>query len=485
MSRRKIECVTMTKVWENLLVRHPEERSQSASRRTQLLAATFFLGAIAPLAAAAQTLAITNARIETAGAAGEIANGTVVIKGGKIAAVGAGLAVPVGATVIDARGQVVTPGLIAASTTLGVMEVEGVASTHDESAGTEIGAAFDIAYGVNPSSTLIPLAREAGITRAVITPVPGRGGGGDQDEGLSEEDIRAETAGGGDHKSTGASLFEGQAAMIQLDAGNPDPVFRAKAAMVVDFGETGARIAGSRGAEMALLQSAFEDVRRYQKNRAVFDRGADIPSHLTSEDLEALIPVAEGRTPMLVRVHRAADIRQVIRFAREAHLKLILEGCEEGWMVAPEIAAAGVPVLIDTEADLPESFETLGARLDNAARLQAAGVTMAIEGSRDFNNVRQARFNAGTAVANGLPYAAALAAVTINPARIWGFGDRAGSIEVGKDADLVVWSGDPFETSTYPVEVIIAGKPQPQDARGLKLRDRYAKPATGYPRQYN
>ncbi len=436
----------------------------------------------APLAAAAETVAIVNARIETAGPAGEIASGGVLIRDGKIVAVGPAVVPPSGARVIDAHGQVLSPGVIAASTSLGVEEVEGVSSTHDEAAGPEIGAAFDIAYGVNPASTLIPIAREAGITRAIVTPVAGRGGGGDRDE---EVDIAAQTAGGSEHKSPGASLFEGQAAAIRTASGDTDLVLKSRIGMVVDFGENGARIAGSRGAEVTLLKAAFDDARRFQKNRAVFDRGAEIPSHLTREDLEALIPVVEGRTPLLVRVHRAADIRLVLRLAREEKLKLILEGCEEGWMVGAELAAAGVPVLIDSEADLPESFETLGARLDNAARLQAAGVLMAIEGARDFNNVRQARFNAGTAVANGLSYPAALAAVTINPARIWGFADKAGSIEVGKDADLVLWSGDPFETSTYPVAVFVAGRQQPQDARILKLRDRYAKPADGYPPEYH
>ena len=437
----------------------------------------------APLAVSAETIAITNAKIETVSSAGEIANGTVVIKDGKIAAVGAGIVAPAGARVIDAKGQVVSPGLIAASTSLGVDEVNGVSSTRDESAGSEIGAAFDISYGINPASTVIPIAREHGITRAIVTPVGGRGFGGDQDE---DGDVDVSTLkAGGDTKSAGASLFEGQAAMIRLDSGDPDPVFKTRVAQVVDLGEASQRVAGSRGAAITLFKEALDDARRYQKNRAVFDRGADIPSKLTRADLEALIPVVEGKTPLLVRVHRAADIRLVLRLAREEHLKLILEGVEEGWMVAPELAAAGVPVMIDTEADLPESFETLGARLDNAARLQAAGVTIVIQGARSYNNVRQVRLNAGTAVGNGLSYQAALAAVTINPARVWGFADRAGSIEVGKDADLVLWSGDPLETSSWPVAVFIGGKQQPQDARILKLRDRYAKPSNGYPRQYN
>lgn len=443
---------------------------------------SLLLGA-APLAVSAETIAITNAKIETVGPAGEIASGTVVIKDGKIAAVGAGVSAPAGARVIDAGGKVVSPGLIAASTSLGVDEVNGVSSTRDESAGSEIGAAFDISYGVNPNSTLFPIAREHGLTRAIVTPVGGRGFGGDQDE---DGDVDVSTLkAGGEAKSAGASLFEGQAAMIRLAADDPDPVFKARAAQVVDLGEAAQRVAGSRGAAITLFKDALEDARRYQRNRAVFDKGADVPSRLHRADLEALIPVIEGKIPLLVRVHRASDIRNVLRLAREEHLKLILEGVEQGWMVAPEIAAAGVPVMLDTEADLPESFETLGARLDNAARLQAAGVTIVIQGARSYNNVRQVRLNAGTAVANGLPYQAALAAVTLNPAKVWGFADRAGSIEVGKDADVVIWSGDPLETTSWPVAVFIGGKQQPQDARILKLRDRYAKPSNGYPPQYN
>jgi len=141
-------------------------------------------------------------------------------------------------------------------------------------------------------------------------------------------------------------------------------------------------------------------------------------------------------------------------------------------------------VLIDPQADLPQSFETLGARLDNAARLRAAGVTVVVLGSRDYSNLRQARLNAGTAVAYGLPYADALAALTANPAKVWGISDRVGSIEVGKDADLVLWNGDPLETSSWPLAVFIGGVQQPEDNRAFQLRDRYATPPAAYPRAY-
>jgi imidazolonepropionase-like amidohydrolase len=444
--------------------------------RTLLFAAASLLLA-AP--AFAETVAITNAKIETVGAAGEIANGTIVIKDGKIAAVGSGVKAPAGARIIDAQGKVVTPGLFAASTNLTVAEVDGVRETRDDQSGGKLGAAFDVQYGVNPASTIIPLARQGGVTRAMVTPIAGRGYGGDEEDALVND-----TAGAGDSASLAEGLFAGQAAAVRVTS-EPDPVFKPKAAMVVDLGDAGARIAGSHAGAMVLLKSSLEDVRAYMAHKDAYERGQTRAYGLSREDLEALIPVVEGRTPLLVRVHRASDIRQVIKLAREEHLKLVIEGAEEGWLVAQDLASAGVPVLIDTEADLPEQFESLGSRLDNAARLEKAGVTVAIEGSRDFDNLRQARFNAGTAVANGLPYGAALAAVTINPAKIWGLSDRIGSIEPGKDADVVIWSGDPFETSTWPTAVFIAGVEQPTGTRGLELRDRYAKPADGMPSAYH
>ena len=189
--------------------------------------------------------------------------------------------------------------------------------------------------------------------------------------------------------------------------------------------------------------------------------------------------------PLLVRVHKASDILQVLKFAKEQKLKLILEGAEEGWRVADAIAEAGVPVLVDAQADLPGSFETLGSTLENVGRLNTAGVMVAILGSRDYNNLRQGRFNAGTAVSYGLPYSVALASVTINPAKIWGLADKIGSLEPGKDADLVIWSGDPLEVTSYATAVIIQGKAQPMTSRSLELAKRY-KPgaATDYPPAY-
>ena len=441
------------------------------------------LGALALFAAspaAAETVAIINARIETVAAAGAIASGVLVIRDGRIAAVGASVPVPAGARVIDAHGGVVTPGLIAPSTNLGAAEVQQVDSTRDDRAGQSVSAGFDVQYGINPASTLIPLARLGGITRAAVTPIHGGGGGTDEEEA----DGASLTSGGGESQDPG--LFDGQAALIRLGVQDAaTPVIRAKAAMALDFGEAAAAAAnGSRGSAMVLIRSALDDARDFARNRSGFDRGQARPYRLSRIDLEALVPVVEGRTPLLVRVHRASDIRQVLNLAAEMKLRLILEGAEEGWLVAPEIARSGTPVIVDPEAALPDQFETLGSRLDNAARLQAAGVLVAIEGSREFYNLRQQRFNAGTAVANGLPYAAALAAITLNPARIWGLADRVGTLEPGKEADLVIWNADPLETTSFATSVFIAGQAQPMASRETELRDRYLNPDRSYPPSY-
>jgi len=234
-----------------------------------------------------------------------------------------------------------------------------------------------------------------------------------------------------------------------------------------------------------LVKAAFEDARHFARNRAAYDRGESREHGLSRVDLEALVPVVEGRTPLLIRASRAADIRQALKMMREEKIKIILDDVEEGWMVADEIAKAGVPVIVNPLEALPSSFEALASRLDNAARLQAAGAMVAIKSIRDFNMLRPVRLNAGTAVANGLPYRAALESITINPARIWQVADRTGSLESGKDADVVLWSGDPLETTSYPTAMFIAGVEQPDTSRRLQLRDRYLKSGDGYPPAYH
>ncbi|WP_114954298.1 amidohydrolase family protein [Sphingosinicella terrae] len=403
-----------------------------------------------PGAAAAETVAIVGARILTGGPAGEISAGTVIVRDGRIAAVGAELAVPAGARIVDAAGGVVTPGFVVADSTLGAVEVSQVPASADRaSRSADISAAFDLSLGLNPDSILLPVARLAGITRAVVTP-------------------RYE--GGGDR----LRLFAGQAAVIDLGQ-RPDMVTRPRVAMVLQMGEGGAeRAGGARGAAFAALRTILEDVRHFARHRGDYDRGGGRPQTLSRADLEALVPVAEGRMPLIVQAERASDIVEILAFARDQGLRVILDGASEGWRVAPAIARAQVPVIVDPFANLPHGFAELGARLDNAARLHAAGVDIVLKaGSGAAHRARELRYGAGNAVAHGLPYAAALAAVTINPARAFGVADRIGSIEQGKEADLVLWSGDPFEPLSQPRAVFVRGVEQPLTARPLELRDRY------------
>ena len=416
--------------------------------------------------AMADTLAIVHVRIETVGPAGTINDGGVLIVDGRIAAVGPDIRVPANARVIDGAGSIVTPGFIAASSNLTIAEIDELRATHDDHAASLLGAANDLQFGVNPASTLIAEARHTGLTRVIATPQPASGSSDD-----SDEDSRGLTA-GASSGTTMPRLYGGQAVGVRLQAGDSEPVFLAHAGITLDLGDAGALVAGSRGAAFVLAHEALDDARRFAKHRAAFET-QEIPSRYSRAELEALQPVLAGSVPLLIRAHRAADLRQALQFAKRERVRIIIEGAEEGWLVATELAQAKTPVIIDSESDLPSSFEKLGSRLDNAARLNAAGVSVSIVGSRDFNTLRQARLNAGTAVANGLPYAAALATISLNPALAWGIADRVGSIQVGREADLVLWNGDPLETSSYPTRVFVRGMEQPMGSRTFELRDRY------------
>lgn len=415
------------------------------------MTARTILAAIACLAAApaaGQDVAIVNARVLTMGPAGEIARGTVVIRGGRVVAVGAGLTPPPGVRIVDAAGKTVTPGLVAPFTTLGLVEARAVAETDDRaSTSPAVSAALDAGDGLNPDSVLIPVARLGGITRSIVVPGYRR---------IAGRDL----------------LFAGQAAAVQLGTEGP-MLTRRGLGMVLAMGEDGAeRAGGSRGAALALLRAALDDARTFARRRADYDRGAMPPLSLSRADLEALVPVAEGRMPLVVIVNRASDIREMLDLAKAQGLKLILESAAEGWRVAPEIAAAKVPVLLTPIENVPASFEMLGATLANARLLHAAGVTIGIEANGPQRE-RELRQNAGNAAAEGLPPAAALAAITINPALMFGIADRIGSLEPGKDGDVVIWSGDPLETTTRPAAVYICGIAQPMRSRQTDLRDRY------------
>jgi imidazolonepropionase-like amidohydrolase len=398
----------------------------------------------------AQPVAIVNARILSVGKAGDIPHGVVVFDRGRIIAVGADVQVPTGARVIDGRGRTVTPGFIASETGLGLTEINSVRQTDDtRSNSADLSAAFDVARGLNPASAAIPVARLGGVAHAVAIP--------------RYDDRNADRE----------RPFAGQAALISLDGGVDHILPRI--AMTLDLGESGAaRMGGARGAEFDLLEAQLDEVKLYADNRAAYDRGALRELSLSAADLEALIPVVRGQQLVLVSVSRASDIRQALTFAKARGLKIALTGAEEAWMAADEIAAAGVPVILNPTTNLPLSYETLGATLRNAALLHKAGVRIAFTGNDATHRVRELRYNAGIAVAHGLPYEAALAAITLNPARILGLDARLGSLDVGKRADVVVWSGDPLEPLSQAEVMFIGGVEQDLAAsRPMLLRDKY------------
>ena len=429
---------------------------------------SLILGAVCATALSTPVLAqsltaITGGRVLTGTSV--IENGTVVIQNGRVVSVGTGTA-PVGARIIDARGKVVSPGFVAVDSGLGGSEVSSVAGSDDLTNGANsISASFDVSYGLDPWSFTLPVARLGGITRAIVVPNHPGGGDGHQDD----SDFAGVGAGG----LQTPGLFAGQAAIIHLAAGT-DILVKPRVAMVAPFGEAGAGIAGgARGAQFIQFRETLAEVRLYARNRAAYDRAGLRDLSLSRADLEALIPVADGSMPLIVTVRRAADIQQVLRLAREEGVKIILDGAEEGWLIADQIAAARVPVLLNPISNLPGNLETRATRMQNATVLDAAGVVIAIKGNDGSHRVRETRYNAGNAVSHGLPYEAAIEAITVNPARIFGMAGQFGELRAGAAADVVIWSGDPLEPLSDAETIFIGGAEQAPTSRQFLLRDRY------------
>ncbi len=400
---------------------------------------------VAPAApAAADALLIRDGRIVTNGSAGIVANGDVLIVDGRVAAVGADIAAPPGARVVEAGGRYVTPGAFAAMSEIGLSEISGSGAPNDANvAGELVAAAADAGRAFNPNVTAVAVTRMEGVTRAAIAP--------------------AQTAG----------MFGGRGALVSL-GGTPDSVFGPSAFMVVELGETGAtRTGGSRAALWPVFEAALRDAREYPARYRSGQGGAV----LNELDAAALQPFARGQGLFLVHVESAADIRRVISFKRDnPSLRIAIHGGAEAWQVAEELARADVPVILDPLSNLPDRFERLSARLDNAALLNRAGVRIAMApapGTVDAHQARLALQLAGNAVANGLPWDAAFAGVTRGPAEIFGVGGQLGRLERGYLADVVIWDGDPLEVMSAPAAVFIEGREQTLVSRQTRLRDRY------------
>jgi imidazolonepropionase-like amidohydrolase len=414
--------------------------------------ARYLAGAALALAASvtqAQTIAITGGKVYPVSGP-VIEGGTVLLRDGKIVAVGRDVAVPADAQRIDATGKVVTPGLVNAATELGLVEIGAVSSTREYGAPDSengITAAFTPWEGLNPTSILLAPAREAGVTTVMVAPEGG--------------------------------LISGQAGVVHLVPGTvQDMLLRSPVGMVATLGPGRGPNGGSRAETLMKLREVLDDAKVYRARRADFERAQIRPLAASRLDLEALQQVLDGRIPMIIEAEKSSDIEAAMRLAKDYGFRMILAGGAEAWMVADKLAAARIPVLTGAMNNIPESFATLGQRQENAGLLQKAGVQVSVIGNagggdEEAFNVRNVRFEAGNAVAYGMDWNAALRAITLTPAETFGVADRVGSLAPGRSADVVIWSGDPLEFATQPERVFIAGREVTQPSRQDLLEDRY------------
>ena len=411
---------------------------------------------------AGQAIAITNAEIHVRG--GQIIqNGTIVMQNGRITAVGANVSIPNGARRIDGTGKIITPGLIDSSSQVGLGEIGGQApGTQDASTSlSDLGATFNPIRAVNPENTHIPITRLGGVTSAVIRP-----GGG--------------------------PLFDGQAGVIALDGTRvSDMILRESVAVYTSMGESGSgnEGGGSRAALQMRLHDALWDVRAQMMNDDADEDGDEAHegdgdednagddddgdpmreggrSSLTERHRDALVPMMRGDIPLVVTVNRLSDIHLALDLQEEFGFRMVIQGGAEAWRAADELAAAGVAVIVNPTGNLP-TFDGLGATMENAGMLADAGVVVLFGGGRSMMHM------AGLAIANGMSPGAAGDGLSMAAAEVWGIADQVGSLEVGKRADVVVWSGDPFELSTSAEHVFIGGREIPEDSRQERLFERY------------
>jgi len=394
--------------------------------------------------ALAQDVLIRNAKVHTAAARGTLDNADVLVRGGVVQSVGSGLSAPQGATVVDAGGRPLTPAFFGGITGIGIEEVSGEQATNDAALVLGEGAKdmvvrpeFDVTLAYNPDSIVLPVARVEGIGFTLLNAASRPGG----------------------------SIIGGQGGVVRLDGG-PDPI--GPRTLYVSLGSGAAGLTGtSRAGQWMLLDQLVDEARGRSP------AGSDV-ALLTPAGRATLARYFSGNGRVVARVERAADIRQLLRWSQRHGVRIAIAGGAEAWRLAPELARANVPVFVDTLVNLPSDFDQLAASLENAARLRAAGVQVGFTQSGDAShNARKVRQLAGNAVAHGLPWEDALAGLTRVPATTFGVADQIGTIEPGKRADLVLWTGDPLDVINTAEQVWLGGRAMPMRSRQTELRDRY------------
>jgi imidazolonepropionase-like amidohydrolase len=406
--------------------------------------------------ASAKTFAIRNARIVTV-TGPVIENGTVVIAGGKIQAVGKSVSIPAGAKVIDATGLSVYPGMIDAGSVIGLTEISSVSGTVDSAEIGENNANIHVDVAIHPDTSHVAVTRVNGITTALTEPTGG--------------------------------LIAGQSALIDLDGWVPrEMVIKAPVAMHInwptangrgnDFGFGGQRRTSiearkEQDKQIEALRKILRDAKAYADAKAARGKDPHLPRQEVDLKLEALIPVITGQMPVVISADEERDIKKAVEFADQLKLKMILSGGVEAYKVASLLKTKSIPVIIGPVLRMPENEDDpYDSQFANAGILSKAGVKIAFQ-SLDSAEARNLPYNVGTAAAFGLAKEEALKAVTIYPAEIFGVADRIGSIEPGKLADIIVTTGDPLEILTQVKHLFIGGREIPLTSRHTELYEKY------------
>jgi imidazolonepropionase-like amidohydrolase len=377
---------------------------------------------------------------------------TLVFDAGKITDIGARMKPPAGADVIDLKGRHVYPSLIESHSQMGLTEISAVRATIDFAESGSINPNVSAHVAVNPDSELIPVTRANGVLIAVSAPTGG--------------------------------LVSGKASVMQLDGWTyEDMTLKADTALVINWPQMTSRRRSkekksdegpdeTRNQAMKELRALFDQTRTYSKARS-----ANPASQFFDSRLNAMLPVIEGKIPLLIAADRADQIQSAVAFGVEQNVKVIIFGGYDAESCAEILRRYSVPVIIDAiHKDPRRDHEDYDAAFTLPERLRQAGVKFCISGSgrSETWNTRNLPYQAATAAAYGLPYDDAMRSITLWPAEILGIADRVGTLEKGKDATLFVSDGDPLETETQITAAWIQGRKVDLTSRHTQLFDKYS-----------